>query len=125
MIKLTDLVREAVRLRDNNCCQWCGKPVRGSNSHSSHVIPKSRSLFLRYDLLNVKVLCTYCHRKWHDNPLAAAEWFKARFPARWNYLKELEHKQVRWRMDDLRQIQKGLEEKIKELKEALSSGKEK
>lgn len=115
--KLDDLTREAVRLRDNNICQYSGKKVSGSNSHTSHIIPKSKSLFLRWDLINLLVMSQYYHLHWwHENPVMAGEWFKEEYPARFQYLKENEHKQVRWRMADLRKIQAELEQEIEELK---------
>jgi len=93
--RLDNLVREVVRLRDDNTCQRCGKRVEGSDSQPSHVIPKGRCLYLRWDLLNVKLLCMACHRWWHLNPIAAAEWFKAKFPARYAYVKQYEHQRAK------------------------------
>ena len=116
--KLDDLTREAVRLRDNNCCQKCGKPVKGSDSQPSHIIPKSRSLFLRWDLLNILLMDNYCHiHWWHQNPMASGVWFKGKYPTRYNYLFVNEHHPVRWRMGDLRRLQTALEQKIKDLKQ--------
>jgi prephenate dehydrogenase len=37
----------------------------------------------------MKVLCYHCHLNyWHKHPMAAAEWFAAKYPERWAYLKE-------------------------------------
>lgn len=85
--KLKECCSIIVKRRDGNICQKCGKYVEGSNCHSSHVIPVSFSLRLAYDTVNIKVLCFKCHIFWfHKNPLEAHDWFKAKFPGRYEYL---------------------------------------
>jgi 5-methylcytosine-specific restriction endonuclease McrA len=85
--KLDILVKTAVKIRDNYTCQKCGQKVEGSNCQASHVIPVSAGNKLRWDPLNLKVLCYHDHLNWwHKNPLEAAEWFKQKFPDRWEYL---------------------------------------
>lgn len=88
LIKLLDEASKAViRQRDGNTCQHCGKWVEGSNRHVSHVIPVSAGSKLRWDLLNMKILCYHCHLNfWHKNPLEAAQWFRETFPERAAYL---------------------------------------
>ena len=87
--RLWNLCRRYIRLRDGNTCQKCGKRVSGSNSHTSHVIPKSNGNILKYDDINLKVLCSFCHRRWwHKNPLEADAWFKWMFPSRYEYVME-------------------------------------
>ena len=91
--KLTKIVREYILLRDNFTCQWCGKKVSRQNAHLSHVIPKSQGNYLRWDENNLKTLCFNCHiGKWHHNPLEAIDWFESKFPKRWKYLQENQHK---------------------------------
>ena len=86
---LDDLCREIVRKRDNNTCQKCGKPVKGQNSHPSHVYGKKAYPHMRHDLQNVKILCYYCHRQWwHRQPIEAYLWFKEKFPERYDYLQK-------------------------------------
>ena len=103
--KLTRLVAEKVKERDKGVCQWCGKPARGSNGHISHVVPKSSGNRLRWDLLNLKLLCFHCHiHVWHKHPVKAGEWFKAKFPERWEYLKEREHEVVKWKVSDYQKM---------------------
>lgn len=78
--------KAAMRARDKGLCQWCGVG-EGKQHHWSHVIPKGRcGLRLRFDMANVKDLCATCHRRWHECPLEAAEWFSSRFPDRREYL---------------------------------------
>lgn len=89
IVKLDKLSKDVVRKRDGNICQHCGKWVEGSNRHVSHVVPVSGGHKLRWDPLNMKVLCYHCHLNyWHKHPMAAAEWFAAKYPERWAYLKE-------------------------------------
>ena len=100
--KLRKLVHEIVKHRDGNICQKCGQYCEGRNAHPSHVIPVSKSRLLQFDVTNIKVLCFRCHIMWwHKEPTDAGDWFKEKFPERWEYLdpkKELEdHRTV----DDL------------------------
>lgn len=85
--KLWDLCKIIIRRRDEHICQKCGKYVEGTNCQTSHVIPISYSLRMAYDVVNLKILCYHCHFMWwHKNPLAAHEWFKNKFPFRYEYL---------------------------------------
>lgn len=87
--KLDDLAKDVVRQRDGNKCQKCSVYVEGANRHVSHVIPVSAGNKLRWDPLNMKVLCFHHHINWwHKNPMFAAEWFANTFPDRWEYLQE-------------------------------------
>jgi len=85
--KLDDLAREYIRLRDNYTCQMCGKKVEKNNAHCSHVVPKSHGNRLRWDVMNLKLLCYHCHiNVWHKSPVDAGLWFIERFPERYVYL---------------------------------------
>lgn len=85
---LWEIVKTIIRRRDANICQRCGKYVVGRDSHTSHVISKARSLRLYYDIVNLKVLCMFCHNWWHKNPTESGRWFKEKFPARDKYLQK-------------------------------------
>lgn len=86
--KLEDLAKGFAKERDGYICQKCGEQVKGSNAHGSHVIPVSAGNALRWDLINIKCLSYHNHLNWwHKNPIEAAEWFKGKFPERWEYLK--------------------------------------
>ena len=116
--RLDDLLREVIRLRDDDTCQKCGKKVYGSNSQPSHVIPKSQSLLLRWHLWNVKLLCNACHRLWHLNPLDSAFWFRHQWPVRNEYLQARKYIIGRsWKMSDFQKVETALKEKLSELKE--------
>jgi len=87
IIQLDALSKEAVRKRDGNTCQRCGKWVEGAARHVSHVIPVSAGNKLRWDIQNMKILCFHCHINWwHKNPMESAKWFEDTFPDRWEYL---------------------------------------
>ncbi|MEO5335154.1 MAG: hypothetical protein H7839_24340 [Magnetococcus sp. YQC-5] len=69
---------------------------------------------LRWDLVNVKLLCASCHWWWHTVPLAAAEWFKSKYPARHAYLLSAE-RIGEYRNDDLAEKLEQLKTKLDEL----------
>lgn len=89
--KLDASCREYVVTRDEHICQWCGKLVGGKNCQWSHIITRSEHL-LRWNPVNSVVLCYACHRKWHSNPLIATEWFKNKFPERYEEIIDLNNK---------------------------------
>lgn len=71
---LEKLLHEAVLLRDNNRCRWCGG---NSNLQAAHIFPKGTYPKMRYNLNNVLTLCYRCHfHKWHKNPIEAGEWIR-------------------------------------------------
>lgn len=112
--KLDKLVKDYIKKRDGYICQHCGKAVSGSDCHASHVIPVSRSGYLQFEPLNMKVMCYNCHMNWwHKHPVEAGKWFTDTFPERWEYLSEL-HIQ---RLKPLKEAQ--LIEKIEEYKAKL------
>jgi hypothetical protein len=87
--KLDDIAKGFAKARDGYVCQKSGEHLEGSKAHGSHVIPVSAGLALRWDLNNIKCLSYHNHLNWwHKNPLEAAEWFRGKFPGRWEYLQE-------------------------------------
>lgn len=88
--QLDKLVKDYVKERDNHICQWCGKEVYGASCHGSHVYSVGSCPRLRFEPLNLKVLCAYCHRRrWHSSPVEAFQWFESKFPERLKQLNEL------------------------------------
>lgn len=88
--KLVKLAGQIAITRDKNICQKCGKYVEGSNAQPSHVIPKSAGDVYKWNPENIKCLCFGCHLQWwHLNPTESGEWFRAKFPERWQYIKSL------------------------------------
>jgi 5-methylcytosine-specific restriction endonuclease McrA len=87
--KLDKLSKDVVRKRDGNTCQHCRKWVEGGNRHVSHVIPVSAGNKLRWEPLNMKIMCYHCPINWwHKNPMESAKWFADTYPDRWAYLQE-------------------------------------
>lgn len=71
-------------VRQKNFCEKCGR--RGTSFDWSHVIGR-KNLTLRWDILNALCLCFQCHRFfWHEEPLDAHNWFKDKYPERYEYL---------------------------------------
>lgn len=88
-----ELVKQIVRLRDDWTCQKCDKYIRHDlprqqkNAHTAHVIAKSQSSNLRWDLLNVVLLSFHEHQAFHIRG-GMDRWFKKKWPHRWRYLNE-------------------------------------
>lgn len=105
--KLDKLVADAVRKRDNFTCQKCGK-YSEKGLHCSHVIPRT-NLALRWNLANLKTLCVGCHLFWwHKNPLEASEWFRNKFPDRYELIEDLRNEITKYTLDDLLELQQVL-----------------
>ena len=98
--KLDKLCREVIKIRDGGVCQKCGKHF--DKMDCSHVIPRGHKRF-RWDLKNLKLLCSRDHLYWwHQNPLEAEEWFSNKFPARYNYLMDERQKGTkRWTLQEM------------------------
>jgi 5-methylcytosine-specific restriction endonuclease McrA len=108
--KLELKIKKVVKERDKYTCQKCGAVTSGSNCHASHVVPVSRSLRLAYDPLNLKTLCFHCHINWwHKHPVEAGEWFKSKFPERWEYLEEKQKNTTPVKDFELEELYKTLE----------------
>jgi len=73
---LDGLVTKAVRLREKNICQRCGKYVTGQNSHAAHIM-KRRNKTTRYYMPNIFHLCFNCHRWGHSEETAFKAWVKS------------------------------------------------
>jgi hypothetical protein len=80
------LYKQFVGIRDEHTCQWCGKDLRNEAEHVHHIIPRSRSAYLFYDLLNLILLCRGCHHHYHTDTEAGVRWFETEFKVRWEYL---------------------------------------
>ena len=98
------MTRKVVYLRDHGQCQRCFKRVEGANAHTSHVLPKSTHGALKYVPLNLKLLCYHCHINWwHKNPVEAGEWFREKYPFRWDALEKMPRLKS-YRVDTLQEI---------------------
>jgi len=61
--------KKAVREKDQNTCQRCGKVEKYIHTH--HVAPRSQRPDLRHDVSNGKCLCNSCHSWVHEHPIEA------------------------------------------------------
>ena len=117
--RLDKLVMQAVRLREKMICEKCGKRVSGQDAQTSHVKPKGLYPMLRFDLLNVQLLCYHCHIYWwHKDPLEASVWFEGKYPTTAKELERraLETRTGRFGQQDYEDIETNLKEKIKDYK---------
>lgn len=70
--------------RKKGYCEKCGK--RAKILHGSHVL-SVRHDATAADLDNIMCMCYFCHiRWWHQYPMEASEWFKAKWPGRYERL---------------------------------------
>jgi hypothetical protein len=85
--KAEELLKAYIVKRDGLYCDHCGK-YQEKGLNLSHVIGRKNG-FLKFNEYNVKLLCYYCHRYfWHNEPLKAMEWFKQKYPERYEFLIE-------------------------------------
>ena len=82
---LDKVTSQVIKLRDEYTCQRCGSKPQPQGCHWAHIYSRT-SHKMRWDLLNSLVLCNGCHRWWHANPLDSENWFRIKFPARYDYL---------------------------------------
>jgi len=110
------LCKTYIKKRDQHTCQWCKNKVSGRNEQWSHIIPKGSDSFLRWHPLNTKVLCLSCHRKWHNSPLEATEWFNKKYPGRYKYLKKIHNtNHNNFKINDIEEIRDWYIKAIKNL----------
>ncbi len=110
------MARKVIYLRDRGQCQRCYKPVKGANAHTSHVLPKSTHGAIKYDLLNLKLLCYHHHINWwHKNPIESGKWFKETFPDRMAYIEKMPRLRS-YRVSDLQEILEVLQIEYENLK---------
>lgn len=69
--KADKLFSQYIHLREK--CEWCGKG--GETLQTAHIFSRG-ILHMRYEELNVFLLCAGCHLKAHHEPLKFAEFCK-------------------------------------------------
>jgi len=109
---------QVVKMRDDYICQRCGKSVRGCGCHWAHIYSR-RDHSLRWDLLNALTLCCGCHRWFDGNGLDSTDWFKDKWPHRFEYLhkKKIETRTKQMSLDDLRDLKEYMQRKLNDLME--------
>ena len=113
-----EMAKKVVKLRDHGQCQRCFKHVEKTNAHTSHTFPKSTHAAIKYNLLNLTLLCYHDHINWyHKNPIAASEWIRETFPDRIAGIEKIPRLRS-YRVDDLQEILEELQAEY----ERLSNG---
>ena len=86
--KCVTLAKLIAKERDGYICQKCGKSKKqGYQIQGSHILGVGAHPRLAAEILNIKAMCSQCHRWWHSAPTESGEWFKTKFP---DWYKELE-----------------------------------
>jgi hypothetical protein len=84
---LDKLVREILLIRDDMKCQVCGKQYKDGDNlqglHVSHFKGRANKS-VRYDLLNVDLMCFHCHQYLGSNPDVFVDWKRTQMGA-WEY----------------------------------------
>lgn len=119
-----NLFSRLVRRRDG-CCLYCGTT---EHLQCAHIISRAIPV-LRADLENAITLCYRHHiHWWHKDPIAAARWFEARWPGRYDGLIERSEQatKVNWKaeFDRLRRIEAEWDGQIELLPRQLPPGPE-
>jgi len=80
----------SLQVRAGGKCEKCGAT---EHLHAHHVINKSLSSFLRYELKNGICLCFKCHFWWHhEAPTVTSDWFIKKFgQERFDWLNSQRH----------------------------------
>lgn len=95
--KCVDLAKKIVRIRSNYTCAYCGVKKPPKSVHGSHIFSEGCYRAMSADLDNILALCNTHHLgmyrnikepSWHNNPVEMVEWFKEKYPQRYQELKE-------------------------------------
>ena len=126
--KADDLTKEIVRLIYGWKCQKCGKAITSKkDAHRAHIVGRSNKT-LRWDLLNLLLLCFHCHQIYHGSD-SLKDYIEEKWPARYEYLylaldcevprcnKLLPYRTLKEKEEWMEKIIAELEAKLKELKE--------
>lgn len=88
-------------------CAYCGK--RFAKMDCSHVFSRESADHLRFDILNVLPMDSKCHKwVWHSDPIIATNWFKSKYPERWDYLMFAKSQSKEWTVEELKQIREDI-----------------
>lgn len=90
--ELTLITNLLVKYRDNWYCQLSGQTVSPLNAEVHHIFTKKAYPNLRFDLQNLILLSNESHVWFHKNQMKGLEWFKIKYPERYEYLLEKKDK---------------------------------
>lgn len=89
-------------VRSLGYCEYCKKT--NVSLHCAHIISRS-NITLRWDIFNALCLCNGCHTfGWHKNPLIYIDWFKSKYPERYEYLLRVKNLILKRKEEDLQKI---------------------
>ncbi len=109
------MAKKVIAIRDYYKCQHCFKRAVGTNGHTSHVLPKSTHGAIKYNLMNLKLLCYHCHINWwHKNPIESGKWFRETYPDRVAVIEKIPRCRS-YRVDDLQEILEELQTEFERL----------
>ena len=130
--QLDEICKQIIILRDDCTCQVSGKNLEDEEKHPHHLTKRSKSIRLRWDLLNIILLSKGWHCKFTNDEVLGDKWFREKFPARYEYLWALIPKEDQftdaeilvprrnclktWRSADLDELEVELKEKLADLK---------
>ena len=108
---LKKLLRRIVILRDKEQCAHCGRS--GIVLHLSHVKGEGAWPRLKFEPLNVKLLCVKCHLYyWHKDVTEATHWFEEKYPSRIEHLNRLVRDYYSLPKPDYKKLKEEFEEMI-------------
>jgi 5-methylcytosine-specific restriction endonuclease McrA len=86
--QMITLACKIVHARDK-WCQFCGRS--DGKLDASHCIPRSRGWRYAVDLQNIILLCSTCHRIWHQEPQRGTELLTRKRPRIDDYTRVLHY----------------------------------
>lgn len=96
-------------VREKGICDRCGST--NIKFDWSHVVSRI-NLTLRWDIINSMCLCFRCHRFfWHEEPLQSAEWFKQKYPGRYEYLLKVKNLIIKRTEQDYIELREAIKNK--------------
>ena len=105
------LFRDVILRERKNACEWCSK---SGVIHIAHILPKGAHPRLRYQRLNVLLLCVRCHLfRAHKSPLEFQEWITS-YKGK-TLLDDLRILERTLPKTDLKMIKMSLEDMLKDL----------
>ncbi len=77
-------------------CEHCGRSKeQGWRMEGSHIYPEGVYKSISADVDNILCLCSACHNlpsenrpTWHNDPIYFGDWFRNKYPERYEVLKE-------------------------------------
>jgi len=99
------LAKKIVCLKQGEKCEYCGRTKKqGWRMHGSHIYPEGVYKSMSASTKNIHCLCARCHiggfwknantPSWHEDPVTFIDFFKKKYPARYEELKQRSQKSI-------------------------------